>query len=504
MQYLVERICVTLAVTVWLSCSAMAGTPASEAKIRLVETGLLPTAATTVGVPANIVDRMRAYGVPGMSIAVIDKGEIAWAKGYGVADSSSRRRVTTQTLFQAASISKPVSAMGALVLVQKGLVSLDDDVNAALKDWKVPMNDFTRARPVTLRMLMDHTSGAIHSGAGSYPSYTADDDLPTLLQILKGEAPARRGGIEIVSLPGSSFSYSGAGYEILQQLVVDVSGESFEEFMQSEVLRPLGMTSSTFAQPLPKSLLPSAATGHYAGGRPLPKRFRISPELTAAGLWSTPTDIAKYMLNVQQSYSGAAKVPLKLAMTQQMLSPGLANRGLGPAISGTGDFIRFGHDGFNEGFESSFVAYVNAGRGAVVMANSGFAFMLLKETLDSVRRVYEWPAYTATTQQPHAAAMGQQLVVPISPQALESITGTYTLDDVATIRIYRQQHRLFLDWPASGVAEVFATPDGRLLCPSLTFSDIGTPWLRPLKDQDGLTIRIIVDDDESVAFRRID
>jgi hypothetical protein len=233
----------------------------------------------------------------------------------------------------------------------------------------------------------------------------------------------------------------------------------------------------------------------------MPGRFRISPELTAAGLWSTPTDIAKYLVNVQQSYAGAVEEPLEMGLTHQMLSPGLRNRGLGPAISGAGDFIRFGHDGFNEGFESSFVAYVNGGRGAVVMANSGFAFMLLKEILDSVRRVYEWPAYTATTQQPPAANIGQQLVVPISRHTLMSTVGTYKLDEVATIKVYRQRERLFLDWPSNGVAEVFATPDGRLFCPQLTFSDVGTPWLRPLED--GATTRIIVDDDESVAFRRV-
>jgi CubicO group peptidase (beta-lactamase class C family) len=421
---------------------------ATEAKVKLVETSLLPIAAKTVGVPANIDDRMRAYGVPGISIAVVDAGRIAWAKGYGVADSSSRRPVTTGTLFQAASISKPVSAMGALLLVQKGLVDLDGDVNAALKSWTIPANELTRASPVTLRMLLNHTSGAVHTGP-----------------------------IEIASLPGSSFSYSGTGYEILQQLIVDVSGKPFEEFMQAEVLRPLGMTSSTFAQPLPESLLPIAATGHYAGGKPMPGRFRIAPQLAAAGLWSTPTDIAKYLLNVQRSYAGTVDEPLKRSLTRQMLSPGLGSRGLGPAISGTGEFVRFGHDGFNEGFESSFVAYVNGGRGAVVMANSGFAFMLLKEILDSVQRVYEWPAYSATTQQPPAANMGQQLVVPISRRTLASTVGTYEVDGIATIRIYRQGNRLLLDWPGNGVAEVFATPDGRLFCPPLTFSEVGTPWL---------------------------
>jgi CubicO group peptidase (beta-lactamase class C family) len=468
--------CFALAVAGLLCHPATAQTPATEAKVRLIENGLLPLAAERLGVTASIGDRMRAYGVPGISVAVVDDGKIVWAKGYGAVDSSSRRPVTTATLFQAASISKPLSAMGALVLVQKGLVDLDTDVNEALASWTIPVNDMTRASPVTLRTLLNHTSGADHSASGQ---------------------------IEIVSPPGEMFSYSAAGYEVVQRLVMDVSGKSFEEFMQSEVLRPLGMTSSTFAQPPPAPLLSLAATGHYAGGRPIPGRFRSMSVLTAAGLWSTPTDIAKYLLYVQSAYAARAQAPLKTELVRQMLSPGIGNRGLGPAISGSGTSLRFGHDGFNEGFESSLIAYVNQGRGVVVMANSGFAFMLLKELLDSVRRAYDWPAYGPTTQQPPAADMGQQLVAPISARTLTSIVGTYELDDIVTIKIYRERRRLLLDWPGSGVAELFATPDGRLFCPQLTFSEIGTPWLRAVEDHGGVVTRILIEDDESAAFRRV-
>lgn len=470
------RICFALAVAGSLCHSATGDTPAIEARVKLVENGLLPIAAEQPGVTASIAGRMRAYGVPGISIAVVDDGKIVWAKGYGVADISSRRPVTTATLFQAASISKPISAMGALVLVQKEVVDLDADANAALESWAIPVNDMTRASPVTLRTLLNHTSGADHSASGQ---------------------------IEIVSPPGRSFSYSAAGYEIMQRLVMDVSGRSFEEFMQAEVLGPLGMTSSTFAQPPPEPLLSNAATGHYAGGEAIPGRFRPMSVLTAAGLWSTPSDIAKYLLNVQSAYAGKAQVPLKTELVRQMLTPGIGNRGLGPAISGDGEARRFGHDGFNEGFESSLVAYVKEGRGVVVMANSGFAFMLLKEILDSVRRAFDWPAYGPTTQQPPAADRGQQRVVPIPMRTLESIVGTYELDDVVTIRIYREKMRLLLEWPGNGLAEVFATPDGSLFCPQLTFSDIGTPWLRAVEDRSGVVTRILVEDDESVAFRRL-
>ena len=281
---------------IFISTSASA---AEDFRIKQVEQGLLPIAATHPGRPASIADRMLAYGVPGLSIAVVDRGKIAWAKGYGVADSASGRLVTTLSLFQAASISKPISALGVLVLAKEGRLRLDESINEALKNWKIPQNEFTGRQPVTVRMLLNHTAGLEHADSDSYVPFSDGDTLPSMLQILKGEAPSRSGPVRVVSLPGSAFAYSGAGYEVLQQLVVDVSGRPFEQYMQDEVLAPIGMTNSTFAQPLPQSLRALAATGYYAGGAPLPGRFRVSPELTVAGLWTTPTDIATYIIDVQ-------------------------------------------------------------------------------------------------------------------------------------------------------------------------------------------------------------
>ena len=446
-----------------------------DPNVERVEAGLLPIAAEKIDVPANITDRMRAYGVPGVSIAVIDHGEIAWAKGYGVADRTTGRRVTAQTLFQAASISKPVSALGALSLVQRGRVNLDDDVNKALKHWRVPESDLTRGHPVTLRTLLNHTAG--------------------LAQI----DPVR-----VVSLPGKTFEYSAAGYTLLQQLVTDVSGRPFEQYMQSEVLEPIGMTSSVFAQTLSPKLLTVAATGNYSGGRPAPRSMHLGPELAVAGLWTTPTDIARYAISVQKSYGGSAGNPLHTELAREMLHAGLGSRGLGPAISGTGQTARFGHDGFNEGFESSFTAYIHEGRGAVVMANSGFAFMLIKEILESVSRVYEWPAYGSTTQQPPAAAIHQQLVQPVTTSVLTASPGKYRLDETLTFEVHARERRLFIELPDSGTAEIFATPAGRYFCPQLTFSPLGSPWLQFVNGGDGRTTKILADDGGSVELLRVD
>jgi hypothetical protein len=187
-----------------------------------------------------------------------------------------------------------------------------------------------------------------------------------------------------------------------------------------------------------------------------------------------------------------------------MLRAGLGSRGLGPAISGEGQWIRFGHDGFNEGFEASFTAYVHEGRGAVVMANSGFAFMLIKEILDSISRVYAWPAYGATTQQPPAASIRQQLVRSVPPLVLTTSPGRYRLGDSLTFQIFARDGRLFIDWPGAGIAEVFATAGGRFFCPQLTFSELGSPWLQLVSDRQGRVTKIRADDDGSVEIPRID
>jgi len=475
---------------------------AIDPHIRRVEEGLLPIAASQPGVPANIEDRMRAYGVPGLSIAVIDGGRIAWAKGYGVADSVSGHPVTPNTLFQAASISKPISAIGALLLVQQGRLQLDESANHALRSWKIPESTFTRDRSVTVRMLLNHTAGLEHVDSDSYPPFSEGDRLPSMPQILRGEPPARRGGVSVVSIPGGTFVYSAAGYEVLQQLVADVSGQPFEQFMQAEIFTPLGMRNSTFAQPLPESLRSVAATGHYAGGERLPGRFHVSPELSVAGLWTTPTDLAKYIISVQRASAGIAERLLGPTTTREMLRPGLGNRGLGPVISGSGQSIRFGHDGFNEGFESTFVAYEHQGQGAVVMTNSGFAFMLIKEVLNSVGRAYGWSDYGVTAQQPPSANIQQQRVSAIPAKTIATVAGEYVLGNTR-ITLYRSGSRLLLNWPTNGVAEVFATPDGRFFCPQLTFSDVGSPWLKFVLDKSHAVARILAGDDGSIQFERL-
>lgn len=273
--------------------------PALAARIDRVERGLLPGIVIAGRpVPRNaLADRMAALKVPGASVAVINDGAIEWAKGYGVAETGASAPVTPRTLFQAASISKPVAALAALRLVERGLLSLDEDVNARLVSWKVPENELTTTEKVTLRRLLSHTAGLTVHGFGGYP---ADAAVPTVVELLDGEKPANSAAVRVDVVPGSAWRYSGGGYTVMQQLVVDVAGKPFPVLLDELVLGPLGMADSTYEQPLPEDRRGAAASGHRSDGGLLPGRYHTYPEMAAAGLWTTPSDLARFLIEIHK------------------------------------------------------------------------------------------------------------------------------------------------------------------------------------------------------------
>jgi len=199
-------------------------------RIERVENGLLPPAVVKGETPAKmkLADRMRFYKTPAVSIALINDGRIEWARGYGMLEAGGKEQITPETLFQAASISKSLTAMLTLRLVEQGKLDLDSDVNKRLVSWKVPENEFTKEQKVTVRRLLAHTAGVTVPG---FLGYEVGETLPTLRQILDGEKPANSAPIRVDMTPGGKFRYAGGGYVILQQLIMDVSGKSFPELM---------------------------------------------------------------------------------------------------------------------------------------------------------------------------------------------------------------------------------------------------------------------------------
>ena len=261
-----------------------------EQRIQRVETGLIPRDGPKGKNPLaqNLIDRMHHYNVPGVSIAVIDNGTIDWARGYGFADVGTNQKVDVDTLFQAASISKPVTAVAALHFVEEGKLALDEDVNRKLVSWKVPENEYTKTEKVTLRRILSHSAGlTVHAVAG----YAAGEPVPSLIDILNGKKGTYSEPVVVDFVPGSKMRYSGGGFCVLQQLLVDITGKSFPALMQETVLSKLGMSNSTFDQPLAASESVYAATGYDEQGAPVRGRWRVYPEMAPAGLWTTSSDL---------------------------------------------------------------------------------------------------------------------------------------------------------------------------------------------------------------------
>ena len=359
-----------------------------ESRIHRVEATVvdLPMGENQAPLRLDLPQLMKLYNVPGLSIAVIDNYKIVWAKGYGVRETGSSTPVTPKTLFQAGSISKPVAATGALYLVEHRILSLDENVNERLKSWKVPENEFTKNEKVTLRRLMSHTAGLTVHG---FPGYDANDQLPALVQIFNGEKPANTAPIRVDIIPGTQARYSGGGVTIEQQLMMDVTGKAFPALMRELVLDKIGMAESTYEQPLPAARATMTASGTYVDGKVVHGRWHIYPEMAAAGLWTTPTDLSRFAIEIALSKKGKSNRVLSEKMTAEMLTPVLEEAGLGFFMDKDNPG-QFGHNGADEGFQALLTMNTDSGNGVAIMANSDNGIAVGDMLLQKVAKEYGW------------------------------------------------------------------------------------------------------------------
>ncbi len=418
-----------------------------QEKIKRVENNLLPPVQTK-GDPAanmNIIERMKYYNVPGVSIAVINNGEIEWAKGYGVREAGTNLPVTTETLFQAGSISKPVAAIGALKMVQDGKLQLDEDVNKKLVSWKIPENEFTKEQKVTLRRLLTHNAGISVWG---FPGYSADTKLlPAVPQILDGIAPANTKPVRVIETPGTNPSYSGGGFTVMQLLMTDVSGKPFPKLMDNTILKKFGMKNSTFEQPLPQSFYEQAAAGHTGKAEKFAGNWFIYPEMAAAGLWTTPSDLARFAIELQQAYAGKSKKVLSPETVKQMLTKQTGGRGFGIELAGEGSkAFRFSHSGTNRGFHNNMIAYTETGQGAIVMTNSDKSDQLIGEIFRSIASEYGWVDYLPK----------EKTIVSLDPRNFVPYLGEYDFMGRAKYVVLTEDGKLKLKAAGPNKYELFA------------------------------------------------
>ena len=335
-------------------------------------------------------------------------------------------------MFQAASISKTLNATVILKKVMEGKLSLDENVNTYLKSWKLPYNEFTAKKEVTIANLLSHTGGTTVSG---FPGYSVTAPLPSVQQILKGEPPANTAPIIVNIYPGVRFRYSGGGTTILQLVLMELDQKPYAQILKEAVLDPLKMVHSTFSQPLPDDWKRMAATGHSPEDKPVDGKFHVYPELAAAGLWTTPTDLATFAIEHQLSVQGKSNRILSKEMEEKMMTPYIGEAyGLGFGTQKMGDAVYFQHSGGNQGFSCLLIAHKDKGYGAVVMINCN-AFAIISEVIRSIAREYRWENYLPAPYERFA----------IAPETLKRIVGRYQFDSDGTITLKEDEGRLTAD-----------------------------------------------------------
>lgn len=380
----------------------------------------------------NIEDRMEKLGIPGVSVAIINSGELEWAKGYGIADSSENRPVTSETMFLAGSISKPVAATRAHQLAEQGVINLDSNVNIYLSSWNLPENEFTEKEKVTTHRILNHTAGLTVWG---FPGYDKGDTIPSVPEVLDGKG--NTDSVRVYKQPGESWMYSGGGYTIMQLMISDLERNIFPEIMQSNVLDPLGMTQSTFENPLPQKYHSIAATGYRASGEEVEGKWPIYPEMAAAGLWTTPSQLILWAKEIQQIQQTQKDGLLKVETVNKMLTPGMNNHGLGPGVSEH----TYGHGGADEGFRARLIAWKEFPVAVVIMVNSDNG-SIIQEIMLSIAKEYNLPGID-----PKIRVIQQQ-----SDKELTRFVGKYKFPELGDSEIILKEGGLelsaeFLDKP---------------------------------------------------------
>lgn len=343
----------------------------------------------------NLQERMKHYNVTGLSVAVIDDYQVVWAKGYGYADKKEKRKVTTNTLFEPGSISKSLNAVGILQLAQRGKLNLYQDINQYLSSWIFPYDTLSKGKKITTAQLLSHTAGISVYG---FPGYERAGPIPGITEILDGRHPANTPPVRSATEPGNEFSYSGGGILISQQLLTDITKQAYEQYMYSNVLKPLGMTNSFYNQPPGADRQKDLATGYESNGSEVPGKYFVYPEKAAAGLWTTPTDIGKYIIEMQLAYKGQSSKVLNQEMAELHLTPyGNESSAMGTFLQDRNGEKYFFHDAGNKGFRGFYIAGLTNGKGVVLFVNSEDGTILL-ELLNSITLVYDWEGFAKPAQ----------------------------------------------------------------------------------------------------------
>ena len=466
-----------------------------DPRIETVLSGLAPVVPVQGIEPRwTIAERSAHYQCPGLNIAAMQDGRLAWATGWGAREVGKPEAVNAQTMFSGASISKPVTALLALQLVDEGRIDLDTDINRYLKRWQLPDNEHTQGCPVTLRWLLSHKAGTtVHGFGGVQP----DSPLPTLLDVLEGRPPAATPPVRVDKRPGGEGRYSGGGTTIVQLMLEDETGTDFATLAAQRVFSPLGMTRSTFVQPLPEAYRANAASGHQPGAQVIPGRWVCVPQLGAGGLWTTAEDYARFMLACRAAWLGLTGALLTRSLAVEMMTTQPQTTfGLGWEVFHTGTLKRFGHGGSNDGFQCESTCFLESGDGAVVMTNSESGMLMYWEVFRAIADVHGWNGFL----------MPPRREVPMNAAARALLVGHYEIVQGPTVipmRVYEEDGVLMstIDGMRLSTHTMHMDERGRL------FSPMGPYDSEVIRDGSGRAVELIVRRDghaEMMRPRRVD
>jgi CubicO group peptidase (beta-lactamase class C family) len=403
-----------------------------EARVGRIENGLLEhlqIKGKSRG-RLNIDDRLEELGIPGLSVAFAANGEIQWARAYGMADESENRAMTTKTRLLAGSVSKPVAAVRALQLVEDGVFDLDKDINTYLTSWQVPDNEFTETEKVTLRRILNHTAGLTVWG---FPGYDNGDEIPSVVDVLDGKG--NTDPVRVFQQPGVAWQYSGGGYTIMQLAIAEAESDGFAKSLKMNVLDRIGMPGSTFENPLPDALHAKAATGYRSNGDEVEGKWPIYPEMAAAGLWTTPSELVRYGIEIQQIYLGGRDGVLSHKTVSEMLDAASGTHGLGPRMQDH----TFGHGGSDEGFRARLYAWKEFPYAVVIMINSENR-KIIRELMLSIADEYELPGFEPVVRE----------LADVEPGDLARLAGRYEVGESGVVKVSVDGEQLQLLHEESG------------------------------------------------------
>jgi CubicO group peptidase (beta-lactamase class C family) len=395
---------------------------------------------------STLKDRMSYFNTPGISIAVINNGKLEWARGFGYKNIEKKEIVTQNTLFQAASISKPVAALAFMKLKENNEIDIDTNISKYLQSWQIPSNNGWTPN-ISIRQLLSHTAGFTVHG---FPGYAQTDDIPTTGQILNGAYPCNTEPVIVNILPGTRLRYSGGGVTIAQLILEDKFNEPFYKIMDSLVLIPLKLENSTYQQPVPKVTNKLLATGYLSDYQPINGGNHIYPEMAAAGLWTSPSELSIIVTEIQKAIEDKSDFISSEAITEMLTPQKIAGEvGIGFFLSGEGDSKMFQHNGGNYGFNSRLVGYLHQGKGAIVMINAN-TFEIINEVMRSIAIEYDWPDY-----------FKENKGYALNDKSLESYTGRYVSEENWEIIIAKQNDKLTLEMPPQTAVQLIPESENK-------------------------------------------